>query len=195
MMHRLARAMKSLELEEQILNAGLVLSIVGLFLPWISGDWFGGDRVSFSGLTFYHAFLGWSVLMLCVFQLAMTVVPLAGGPAFIPKAYREGLRLVLSSQSFILTTAALSVLIRVSFEFSRMNVRYGLYLTLIGCGISLLESIIRFVSQRRQRSPEGFHHPEDLPTTPSPESHQRHTPPPAPPPPPPPPVEEHPHHA
>lgn len=195
MVSRFYRALRAMELEEQILHAGLVLSVIGVFLPWISGDWFGDDKVLFIGLGFYTAYLGWIILFLSVFQILMTVVPLAGGPNWIPKQHRDILRLVLSGQSFILTTAALSVLFRVSFEFTRMDVRLGIYLTLVGTGVALLESAIRFSAQRKHQSQEVFRHPEDTPpsTAKEPATPPMATPPP-PPPPAPPPIEEHPHH-
>ena len=35
-----------------------LLAAFGVFLPWMSGDWLGGDSVTYSGFGFYTSYLG-----------------------------------------------------------------------------------------------------------------------------------------
>ncbi len=184
MAHKLVRTLAALELEERLLNAGALIAMLSLFLPWIGGDWLGGDSVSYSGFGFYTGFLGITVFLLELFVLLLTVVPLLGGPMLVRKRYRELVRLIVSGQALILVLGILTVLMRVSFEFTRMEVRFGIYICLAGAILALAESLQRFAVQRRSQPSELFHHPEDRPV-PSVRDESLLTPPPPPPPPPP----------
>ena len=64
-----------LELEEQILNGGALIGLIGVFLPWLSGEWLGGDAITYSGFGFYTSFLGFAVFFLLLFILGITVIP------------------------------------------------------------------------------------------------------------------------
>lgn len=191
MQSKLLRGFLALELEERILNAGALVAAVSVFLPWISGEWLGGDPKTYTGLGFYTSFLGIAILLLNLFVLALTVVPLAGGPIIIRKRYREVLRLLISALAAILVIATLTVLTKFTFDFSRMEVRFGIYFCLVGNLVALFEAVLRFLEQRRSAGQELFHHPEDEAPI-----HGKETlappPPPPPPPPPAPAAEDHP---
>lgn len=190
MQSRFLRSVLSLDLEERILNTGVIVALVSLFLPWTSGEWLGGDPVTYSGFGFYTSFLGWAVFFLNVFLLMLTLVPLLGGPVIVRKRYREFLRLIISALATILVLAALSVLTKVTFEFSRMEVRFGIYFCLVGNLLALFEAFLRFFEQRRAAGQELFHHPEDQIVA---DRKETMVPPPPPPPPPPAPApEDHP---
>lgn len=187
---RFLRTIQTLELEERILNAGAIVAALSVFLPWMSGEWLGGDPVTYTGFGFYTSFLGLAIFLINAFVIVMTLVPLAGGPVIIRKRYREALRLFLSSQACVLILAALSVLTKVTFEFSRVEVRFGIYFCLVGNLVTLFEAVLRFLEQRRSSGQELFHHPEDH-ESPADRKESLSAPPP-PPPPPPPAAEEHP---
>ncbi|MSR87124.1 hypothetical protein EXS70_03050 [Candidatus Peribacteria bacterium] len=190
MQSRFVRSLLSLELEERILNAGALVAVASVFLPWISGEWLGGEMKTYSGLGFYTSFLGLAVFLLNLFILLLTLVPLAGGPMIIRKRYREIIRLLISAQSSVLVLAILTVLTKFTFDFSRMEVRFGIYFCLVGTLVTLFESVLRFLEQRRNSGQELFHHPEDH----EPVDHKETliAPPPPPPPPPAPAAEDHP---
>ncbi len=191
MASKIMRTFAALELEERLLNAGAFVAIVSVFLPWISGDWLGGDSVSYSGFGFYTSFLGLAVLLLHSFLLLLTLVPLLGGPMILKKRFREPVRMLLSMQALVLVLAALSVLMRVSFEFSRMEMRFGIYICLAGCILTFVEALQRYAIHRRTVTQEMFRHPEDRK---APDVRDESLIPPPPPPPPPPPApmpEEH----
>ncbi len=191
MQSRFVRSLLSLELEERILNAGAIVAAVSVFLPWMSGEWLGGDSVTYTGFGFYTSFLGIAVFLFNVFLLILTLVPLLGGPVLIRKRYKELVRLLVSSQASILVLASLTVLTKVTFEFSRMEVRFGVYFCLVGNLVALFEAVLRYLEQRRSSGTELFHHPEDH-ESPSDRKETLSAPPPPPPPPPAPAAEDHP---
>lgn len=187
MASRIFRNILKLELEEQILNGGLIIAIVGLFCPWISGEWLGGDSILYSGFGFYTLILGYVIFFLLVFTFLVTAVPLAGGPVFIRRRHREVIRMVTIGLATVLVLAALSVLTLVIVEFQRMEVRFGIYVTLIGSLVSLFYAFLRFQEQRKSQVQELFRHPEDPGVS---ERKETAVPPPPPPPPPPAPAPE-----
>lgn len=196
LVHMASNAFKklvSLDLEEKILNGGSLFAIAGLFFPWMTGQWLGGETVSYSGIGFYTSFLGIGVLFLHVYIILITLIPLTGGPVIVRKRNKELARLLASAQAVILTLCMWSVLVSFTFDFSRLEVKFGLYCTLIGCLVSMLYSFLRFQEQRKSQVKELFHHPDDY-AEPEPRekvfTHEHPTPPPPPPPPPPSP-EEH----
>lgn len=157
---RLSRAIKRLDLEERLLNAGALVAIIGVFLPWIGGGWIGGEEVTYSGLGFFTAFLGWGILLLSLFTLLITLIPLMGGSELVRKDRSDVVRLFLMVQALVLTIAALSVFTRVTLEFSRMEIRFGVYTTLVGCVISTLYVFLRVQHGRRREVQELFHQPK-----------------------------------
>ncbi|MBI1813191.1 hypothetical protein HY285_03945 [Candidatus Peregrinibacteria bacterium] len=185
---RVRHAITNLELEEKILNGGLLVAILGLFFPWLSGQWLGDESVTYTGFGFYTSFLGTAVFLLLLSTVLITGLPLCGGPSLVKKRRREIVRLCLTSQATVLTFAMLSVLTKITFEFSHMQVRFGISITIIGCLIALLYAFLRLQEQRRSQSHELFHHPENSHT---PEKRESSLPPPPPPPPPAPEPENH----
>ncbi|TSC99735.1 MAG: hypothetical protein Greene101449_561 [Candidatus Peregrinibacteria bacterium Greene1014_49] len=175
------RKLTTLDLEEQILNGSAIVSLIGVLLPWMGGEWLGGDNVTYTGLGFYTSFIGLAVFILQTFILLITFIPLTGGPVLIKRRHREVVRLSTACLSSILILTALSVLTKVTFEFSRMEIRFGIYVTLIGSLVSTLYAYLRFQEQRKSSVQELFHHPEDIEQVP-----ERNESAPVPPPPPPP---------
>lgn len=184
------RHLKALELEEQILNGAALAAAGGVFLPWLSGEWLGGDSVTYTGFGFFTSFLGLAIFGILAFILLVTLVPMAGGPVVIRRRYREYARLFAAVQAGVLALAALSVLTKITLEFGRMEVRFGIYLTLIGSLVTVFYAFLRLQEYRRAQTHELFHHPLDGPVTE--ERRETAQPPPPPPPPPAPEPEEHP---
>ena len=191
MTSRFLRSLALLELEERILNGAALVTLLGVFLPWISGEWLGGDTVTYSGLRFYTTFLGIAILLLQAFILSITIIPLTGRAGFLRKRQKDMVRFFASFQTTVLVAASLTVLMKVTFEFSRMEVRFGIYVTLIGSVIVTIYSFLKYQEQRRLEVQELFHHPEDR-TVPLNDRSESALPlPPMPPPPPAPPLEHH----
>jgi hypothetical protein len=152
---------RHLDLEEQILNISAFVAAIGVFFPWAGGQLLGSDTVTYSGLGFYSAFLGIAVLIINVFLILVTFVPLFGGPVLLKKQYKEHIRFFLSMQSTVLILAALSVLMKVTFEFSRMEVRFGVYVSLIASLVVLLYSFLRLQEQRKTSVEQFFRYPDE----------------------------------
>lgn len=184
------RNLLALDLEERILNAATAVSLVSVGLPWIGGDWTGGESVTYTGFGFSTAYIGIAVFFLNAFILLLTIVPLAGGPVIFTKRQRELTRMWTSAQVVILTLAALTVLMRTAaLEFTRLDVRFGIYVCLIASLIAFFEACQRYIGYRKSLPQELFHHPEDHASA---DAQESFAPPPPPPPPPPAlPPEEH----
>lgn len=169
-----------LPLEEKILNTGAIIAIVCVFFPWVAGEWLGGKHVTYSGLGFFTSFIGLGILLLHVYVLLITLIPLTGGPAIVKRRNKHGVRLFATILASVLTIAAWSVLTKFTFEF-RLQISFGLYGTLIGSLISALYAFLLFQDHRKNtvetsvdkeqmpspsdmNIPPPYHEPEDYRT-------------------------------
>lgn len=189
MISHMKRAWSALDLEERILNGAAIIAFVSVTLPWLSGEWLGGDIVTYSGFGFYTSFIGITVFALLAFLLLVTLVPLFGGPAIVRRKQRDIVRLCAASQATVLLLAALSVLMKVTYEYSRIEIRFGIYVALIGSIVASIYAFLRW-QEKKSDTQELFHHPEGH-SIQSERQEFHHTPPP---PPPPPPLEPEEHH-
>ena len=64
MAHTFLRKLASLDLEEKILNAGVALTILSMFLPWFGGRWIADELRTYNGFGFYTSFIGLTVFAL-----------------------------------------------------------------------------------------------------------------------------------
>ena len=104
MANRILQGWKTLDLEERILNGSACVAILGVFMPWVTGEWLGTeDASSYTGFGFFTAYLGFFVFALLAVSLALTLVPALGGPVLVRKRHRDLVRLILCSQAGILT--------------------------------------------------------------------------------------------
>ncbi len=153
------KALKYLEIEEKILNIGALAALLGVFVPWFGGEWFG-EPATWTGFQFYTSFMGLLIFLGLVFILSLTVLPLFGYQIVKP-SLRDLLRLIISLECVLLTIAAWSVLTNISFDRSQMQIRFGIYVTLVGSIIASLYAFLRLQQERKRRVQELFHHPED----------------------------------
>lgn len=177
------RIFSGLDLEERILASASVFAFISVFFPWMSGQWLSDDAVSYSGVQFFTAYIGIAIAICTLTVFILTVVPAAGGQLPLKRKQRETLRVSLSLLATVLTLAALSVLINVTYDYTRMDIRFGIYGTFAGSVVSAFYSFWKLQEFRKNEPQEVFHHPE----TPLPQEERRETfisPPPPPPPPP-----------
>lgn len=160
------------------------MALIGVFVPWFGGEWFG-EPASWSGFQFYTSFIGLLIFLGHVFILSLTLLPLLGYQIVRP-TLRDLLRLIVSLECVLLTIVAWSVLTNISFDRSQMQIRFGIYLTLVGSIITALYAFLRREQRKKRALQELFHHPEE--TAPSSESpdikriaRDHHLPPPPPP--------------
>lgn len=168
------RKVLSLDLEEKILNAMLVVSLLGLLFPWIGGklSLIDDQIVSYSGLGFYTSFIGFGIFALLGFSLLITVIPLVSGNQLLPREKKDVTRLTCTGLATILILSSLSVLIKVTFTSPGMEVRFGIYVSLISAMISSLYSFLKLQETKTRKVHDLFHHPEP-PTVPTTEAQER----------------------
>ncbi len=167
----------ALSLEEQILNGASLTAFVCVFFPWVGGEWLGGKVITYSGLGFFTSFIGLTVLLLHVYILLITIIPLTQGSSIVKKKNRDLVRLLVALLASLLTIAIWSVLTKFTFEFSRLQIHFGLYGTLIGSVICTLYSFLLYKEGNRSSVREMFHQEEPRapshqpPLSPQPEDH------------------------
>lgn len=162
------RKIAGMELAERLLNGGALVGMLGVFLPWISGEWLGGEPLQYAGFQSYTAMHGIGIIALNTFILAITLIPLTGGPHIVTKQKKNIIRLLASSQAAILTLLALSVLTSITFEFSRMGIRFGIYVSLLGNLLTAFEAFCKWKEQQEQQVRSFFHYEESPIETPPP---------------------------
>ncbi len=180
------RMWATLNIEERILNAAVLLSLISMFFPWLSAESPDGKTLTYSGFESYTSFIGFFVFFLLLFILLITLIPLFGGPIIIRRKHRENVRFFIAIQISILLLAALSVLMQTTKESTRIEIRYGIYAALIGSIIVSIYAFLRWQEEKKSETHDLFHHPEDSHPL---NERQESTVPPPPPPPPPPPLE------
>lgn len=163
MWSKMRNSLVHLGLEERILNGASIAAIVCLFFPWLSGEYLGREEVSYTGMQFYVSYIGATVLILHIVILLITILPILGGPSIVRRPWKSVVRLMLASHASVLTLASLSVLTRVTYEFARMEVRFGVYFTLVCSLIATLYAFLQWQEERQSPTQELFHHPEDAP--------------------------------
>lgn len=189
-MNRIVRMIRALELEEKVLHTGIVVSMIGLFFPWIGGQWFGTAE-QWNGFGFHTGYIGHFVFLMLLYSFSITASPLLGGPVVLRKSRRNSVRLLLGIVSTSLLVSAFTILFRLTSEVSGAQVRFGIYIAILGSAIAMLYSFLQYQEEQRQNSQSIFHHPDALPVVTQRAEEKKSEKPIPPPPPAPPPVEQH----
>lgn len=179
MPNRAVSKLKAMKLEEQILNGASLAAFVSVFFPWVGGEWLGGKVITYSGLGFFTSFIGLTVLLLHMYILLITIIPLTGGPNIVQNKNKNLVRLLIALLASLLTIAIWSVLTKFTFEFSRLQIHFGLYSTLVGSVICSLYSFLLYKESHRSNTREIFNHTHEqaAPTPPpasEPEEYRAH---------------------
>lgn len=183
---RLKRILANLDLEDRILTTASMIAFISVFLPWMSGQSGIEEEVSYSGVQFFTAYIGIAIALCSMGAFLITIVPATGGQLPLKRKQSETLRVALSLLASVLTLAALSVLINVTYDFTRLNIRFGIYGTFAGCIVSTFYAFWKLQEFRKNEPQELFHHPEETM-----QQEERREPFISPPPPPPPPPMQH----
>lgn len=168
-----------LHLEEKILNGASFTAFISVFFPWIGGEWLGGKMVTYSGLGFFTSFVGIAILMLHLTILLIFWIPLAGGPVIISGRHMHVTRLLTSALATILLGAVWSVLTKFTFEFSRLEIHFGLYVCIIASLVTVMYSFLLLQEEKRSSASNIFkpdNEDEDAPPPPpaDPEDRKRY---------------------
>lgn len=178
-----------MELEEKVLHTGAMLCIIGLFFPWLGGQWFGVTE-QWNGFGFHTGYIGHVVLLMQIFIFLVTASPLLGGPIIVRRSQRHTIRLLLGIISTALLVASFTILFRLTSEVSGAQVRFGIYVSIIGSVLAMLYAFLQYQEEAKQNSQSLFRHPDALPVV-SQRIEEKKPEKPAPPPPPPPPAIDH----
>ena len=193
MYEKILRALRGMELEEKILHSGVLLCLVSLVLPWIGGQTYGIDQ-EWNGFGFHTGYIGHEILLIQLFIISMTFSPMLGGPIIVRRSRRSTIRLLLSIVSTVLLITAFTVILRLTSEVSGVEIRFGMYLSIVGSAVTTLYSFLRYQEEILAESRALFHHPDESSLqkiSSKPEPQLEESLPPPPPPPTPPPLEEH----
>jgi len=77
------------------------------------------------------------------------------------KKNKDTFRFLATVLATILTIASLSVLTKTTREFVRMDLRFGIYMTLIGGLVASLYSFLRYQEQKKREIQDIFHYPQE----------------------------------
>ncbi len=161
MLEKLRRGIVSMEFEDQLYHIGVLLTMLGVVLPWFEGRLYGQAQQLWTGFGFYTGYIGLAVFLVQIFLVTMTLSPILGGPSFIRRSLKTLLRLYLSSASLLALLCAFSFLLSFSLEVAGTDMRMGISLSIIGTAFSVLYASLRFHQQRVLETRELFHHPDD----------------------------------
>ena len=153
------KSLKYLDIEEKILNFGSIIAAIGVFMPWFGGEWFGEPTV-WTGFGFYTSFVGLIIFLAHLFIISLTALPLLGYQLIRP-SLRDVLRLIVGLECVVLVIVVWSILTNISIDRANVDIRFGIYLTLVGSIIVSLYAFLRVQQQRKRNVQELFHHPED----------------------------------
>ena len=181
------RSFQCLEIEEKILNLGALIAALGVFMPWFGGEWFGEPTV-WSGFQFYTSFIGLLVFLANIFVLSLTILPMMGHQ-IVRASLRDHLRFITGLECVLLVIVAWSVLTNITLDRAQyMEIRFGIYLSLVGGIVVSLYSFLRIQQQKKRSAQDFFQHSDDasppqskrIPQPKPPENSQPKPPPPPP---------------
>lgn len=158
MLRQFFTKLKALDLEEKVLNAGALAALIGVFLPWIGGrpSLLDDAVMTYTGLGHHTALIGYAIAGLELYTLLITIVPLTGAAPLVRRDHRDIVRLNLTTVTSILILASLSVLMRVSFSSPGLEVRFGIYLSLVGSLFANLYAYLNYQVHKRKQVENFF---------------------------------------
>ncbi len=160
MFDKFSRILKGMELEEKVLHTGVLLCLLGLFVPWAGGVW-AGETQQWNGFGFYTGFIGHLIVLAELFIVAMTLSPLLDGPVIVRKAARNFVRFLLCVIISILLIGCFTILLRLTSQISGLEVRFGIYLSILGSLLATLYAFLKYDEQCKNEVLQLFYHPDE----------------------------------
>lgn len=161
MQFRFKQLLNNLDLEDRILATSSFVAFLSVFFPWLSGQQGGSEEsISFSGFEYFTGYIGTTVSLCTLTVFLLTILPAAGVQFPLKSRTRENLRVLLGVLAIILTLSSLSVLISATYEFSRLNIRFGIYSTFAGSVVCAFYAFWKQQEFIKHEPQEVFHHPE-----------------------------------
>lgn len=149
--------------EEKVSGLGALLVLVGIFLPWYSVVLnFDKKSITESGLSGDLGVLGFVVLLMVILALLVLVgehlhirLPQLGYT-------REQILFFLMGQSAFLILLAIAVYTKRSLEFTDAELRFGIYLALIGALLGAFAIFAQIQKFKKKEVHEFFEHDEEI---------------------------------
>lgn len=160
MFEKFLRVLRVMELEEKVLQTGLILCVLGLFVPWLGGQW-AGEAQQWNGFGFYTGFNGSVVFLIVLFIVGMTLSPLLGGPVIVRKQIRNHVRLLLCAMCSVLLLSSFGILLRLTSQVSGAEIRFGIYASIVGSLLATLYAFLKYDEQRKSEVRQLFQHPDE----------------------------------
>ncbi|QQR83851.1 hypothetical protein IPJ72_01430 [Candidatus Peregrinibacteria bacterium] len=128
---RLNLMRKRFSAEEKTIGLGLITLIVGHFLPWFSVEFNLNELEIQTGLTGSLGILGFVIVLMGLISLWFLVGDQLRIPLPRLSYTREQVILFLSGENAFLSLLAIAIYKRMSLEYIRADVRFGLVITVI----------------------------------------------------------------
>ncbi|MBN1258518.1 hypothetical protein JXA05_02045 [Candidatus Peregrinibacteria bacterium] len=150
--------------EEKVAGLGMLVALVALFMPWYSVVFtFDKKSVSQSGFAGDLGVLGFIIFIMVI----LAALTLTGEYLHfrLPRlGYgKEQILLFLMGESAFLTLIAIAVYTKRSLEFTSAELRFGIYLALVGALLSTFAVYAQMQKFRKKDVESFFEHPEPKP--------------------------------
>jgi len=148
--------------EEKAIGIGGLAVVLGVFMPWYTVVMNFDKEVTESGFSGDLGILGFVVFLLMLLVLGF----LMGDhlhfrlPRFGLK--KENILLFLSGESAFLLLLALAIFTKRSLDFTNAELRFGLYMALIGAVLSAFAAFAQIQKLQKKETKEFFEHEEQL---------------------------------
>lgn len=148
--------------EEKVVGLGILITLIGLFLPWYSVVFaFDKTSASQSGFSGDLGVIGFIVfLMLIIAALVLTGEYLYFRlPQF---GYsKEQILFFLMGEGAFLTLIAIAVYTKRSLEFTNAEIRFGIYMSLIGACLATFAAYAQMQKLKKKDVEAFFEHTEE----------------------------------
>jgi hypothetical protein len=161
-LRRIKHILLRLSTEEKVLGIGALMVIVSAFMPWYSvASAVEQTVITQSGFSGDMGVIGFVVFLLTLISLAFL---LADHIHFrLPKfGYRkEQIILFLMGEAAFLSLLIIAVYTKRSFDYTNAELRFGVYLSLIGSAIGTFAAYAEIQKQQKKTAQDFFNNPED----------------------------------
>ena len=157
----------TLEIEQKILLTAVIITIIGLFLPWTTGQWLGAEADVGSSFALFTTTNAW-LLLLGNFALLSTLHPTIIQKVWLNYTQRiHAIQLIISIACLLLMIAVSTTVYEMSNEASLLHTGFGMYVSLLSMTVSVMYSYILKINHDKDRSKPNFSHPNDNPSSPT----------------------------
>ena len=149
--------------EERMVGIGAILVLISAFLPWYSVVFsFNEESITESGFTGDLGVVGFVIFLLTIMGLVFLIGEHLNFklPKFGFK--KENIILFLTGESAFLLLMIIAIYTKRSFEYTNAELRFGLYLALIGAFISTFATFAQIQKKQKKDVESFFSHSEEV---------------------------------